>query len=98
MRLHTLLIALLTTLILTLNGCGGGGSGSGETDSTAPSFTSNNSITMKENHVFVTTVHADDDSTVTYSIISGKMMVLNLLSIAVQVTYDSWQDQTLKTL
>ncbi len=78
---------LLIAFLFALSGCGGGsGSGetSDKTpddtttqppitivDDTAPNFTSNPSITMQENNVMVTIVHANDNATVTYSIASG---------------------------
>lgn len=62
---------IITTLFLFV-GCGGGGSSDGgSSDTTAPNFTTNSSVSVEENQINALTVHANDASTVTYSITGG---------------------------
>jgi len=72
MRLNSLSTVLfIGTMILV--GCGGGG-GDGDTttpDTTAPVFTTSNTVSIPESQINVITVQATDTSVVTYSISGG---------------------------
>jgi len=64
---------LITIAAILVNGCGGGGGGGSNTssDTTPPTFTSSDAVSVPENQLSVITVHADDQSTVSYSITGG---------------------------
>ncbi len=64
----SLIFSVIATILFT--GCGGGGGG-GSSDTTAPNFTSSSTASVEENQVDVLTVHAEDTTTVTYSITGG---------------------------
>jgi len=66
-----IVISVITAILFTGCGGGGGGDSSGSSDTTAPNFTSSNTVSMKENQVNVLTVHANDTTTVSYSISGG---------------------------
>lgn len=80
MRLSKLLtFSFIGTMVLI--GCGGGGGNDGTTtpdttasitpDTTAPIFTTSDTVSIEENQINVMTVHATDTSTVQYSIVGG---------------------------
>ncbi len=67
------LILLLSTIFL-YTGCGGSGGSSGSeepSDTTAPNFTSESTVSVEEGETDVITVNAEDTSTVTYTITGG---------------------------
>ncbi|MCW8822199.1 MAG: hypothetical protein OQK45_08205 [Sulfurovum sp.] len=67
-----LLSTVLFVGMMILAGCGGGGGGSTTTpDTTAPIFTTSDSVLIPENQIDVITAHATDTSAVTYSISGG---------------------------
>lgn len=55
---------------ILLVGCGGGGGGS--STSNAPRFTSESTVSVPENRLFVIILHADDQDSVTYAISGGE--------------------------
>ena len=79
----TSILYLLINILWLLHGCGGGSGSSSfdqniteprplpptEPDTTIPLFSTADTLTVRENTVVVTSVYAEDDSTVTYSMV-----------------------------
>lgn len=65
--LFTILLVLFSILLV---GCGGGGGGGSTSD--VPRFTSESAVSVPENRLFVITLHADDQDSVTYAISGGE--------------------------
>lgn len=85
MRLINIWLSFFTGVIL-LSGCGGGG-GDDSTlttpDTTAPTFTTRDNVSISENQFYVMTIYATDTSTVSYSIsggVDGALFSINSLS------------------
>ncbi|MDD2450753.1 MAG: S8 family serine peptidase [Sulfurovum sp.] len=67
-RLFQIMSVLFSIL---LAGCGGGG-GSGSSTSSLPRFTSESTVSVPENRLFVLILHADGQDSITYTISGGE--------------------------